>query len=148
MRRLLLAQAAAEQEWRNELWWSQFRRRHQAVAQRCHRARAAERHQPIQEPGTLVVLDSGAVDLTEERWEQVAMLLEAKAPKTGRPPKNDRLVLEAILWVMRHGTRWDDLPATFGSRSSIYSRYHRWRASGMWDRILACLRPQPQPAPA
>ena len=146
VRTLLLLQTAPEDAWHSGLWWSRFRRRHQAVAQRCHRAWAAAQHEPLEEDGTPVVLESGAVELTEERWEQVATLLAALAPKVGRPPKDDRTVLLALLWLMRHGTRWEDLPTSFGSWSSVYSRYHGWRRSGLWDRILACLRPQPQPS--
>ena len=57
----------------------------------------------------------------------------------GRPPKDDRLVVAAIWYVLRTGCPWRDVPAYYGPWSSIYTRWRRWGASGLWRRLLARL---------
>lgn len=50
-------------------------------------------------------------------------------------------MLEGMLWVMRSGRSWRDLPAHFGRWQSVYGRYQLWRRDGLWDRLLAILHP-------
>ena len=57
----------------------------------------------------------------------------------GRPPRDDRLIVTAIWYVMRTGCPWRDVPGHYGSWSSIYTRWRRWTASGLWHRLLARL---------
>ena len=57
----------------------------------------------------------------------------------GRPPKDDRLMLAAIFYVLRTGVPWRDLPADFGPWSSVYARFRRWCASGLFALVLAQL---------
>lgn len=57
----------------------------------------------------------------------------------GRPPKDHRLMIEAILHRLRIGCPWRDLPQGFGSWSSVYTRWSRWNHSGLWQKILALL---------
>ncbi len=51
-------------------------------------------------------------------------------------------MLNGILWVLRTGAPWRDLPDRYGSWNSVYSRFRRWKAAGVWDRILAELQAQ------
>ena len=80
--------------------------------------------------------------LTGEQWGRLAPLLPPARPRTGRPNKDHRLAVEAILWRLRTGAPWRDLPAGFGPWQSAYSRLRRWRAAGVWDRVPAELRRQ------
>ena len=57
-------------------------------------------------------------------------------PKTGRPGKDHRQVLNAILWVLRTGAPWRDLPERYGPWQTVASRFYRWRQAGVWERIL------------
>src|ERR1035438_3290102 len=57
-------------------------------------------------------------------------------PLRGRPPKDDRLMLNAIFYVLRTGIPWRDLPEQFGSWNSVYSRFRRWCADGLFARML------------
>lgn len=50
-------------------------------------------------------------------------------------------MLDGMLWVMRSGRAWRDLPSAFGPWQSIYSRYQHWCRDGLWHRILALLHP-------
>ena len=63
----------------------------------------------------------------------------AKCHSGGRPPKDDRLMVTGIWYVLRTGVPWRDLPAEFGPWSSVYTRFRRWCASGLWTRLLTIL---------
>ena len=76
-------------------------------------------------------------ELTDEQWERLAPFLPPQRPATGRPAKDHRAVLEAIVWVLRAGAPWRDLPAEYGPWSTVASRFYRWRTQGVWDRMLA-----------
>ena len=136
-----LLQAQGEPAWRQalRLRWSRFRRAHQAVAKRCHVARRARQHplpsERVGEPIPLASLEA----LTAERWEQLGPLLPQQAA-TGRPAGEHRLIVEGILWLMRTGSAWRDLPERFGPWQTVASRYQRWRKEGRWARILQVLQ--------
>ena len=51
-----------------------------------------------------------------------------------------RTILSAILWVLRTGTPWRDVPDRFGPWSTVWSRFGRWTAAAVWDRVLAVLQ--------
>jgi transposase len=59
--------------------------------------------------------------------------------RRGHPYKDHRLVLDAILWVLATGAPWRDLPREYGPWNTAYTRFRRWRQSGLWDRIVAAL---------
>jgi transposase len=80
--------------------------------------------------------------LTDEQWERIAPLLPPQRPKTGRPAKDHRKVVEAILWIDRTGAPWRDLPQEFGPWQSIATRFYRWVEDGVWDHVLAELQRQ------
>ncbi len=73
--------------------------------------------------------------LTDELWHKMAGLLLGKPGDPGRTGKNDRLFVEAVLWIARTGSPWRDLPPQLGNWHSTNVRFARWRESGIWDRI-------------
>jgi transposase len=73
-------------------------------------------------------------ELGDEQWELIAPLL-AKHKRSGRPRAEDRRTLNGILWVLRSGARWKDLPPTSGSRSTCHRRLQEWQDQGVWQRI-------------
>ena len=77
--------------------------------------------------------------LTDREWTRLRPLLPPRAC-TGRPPKDHRLVIDALLWLDKTGAPWRDLPERFGPWRSVATRFYRWTASGLWERILAELR--------
>jgi transposase len=81
-------------------------------------------------------------DLTNEQWDRLRPLLPAEKPRTGRPNLDHRRIINGILWILRTGAPWEDLPARYGTRGTVSSRYYRWRQAGIWDRILADLQAQ------
>lgn len=79
-------------------------------------------------------------DLTDAQWARLKPLLPPEKPKTGRRNKPHRKVINGILWILRTGAPWDDLPKRYGKTKTVSSRYYRWRKAGIWDRILAALQ--------
>ncbi len=67
-------------------------------------------------------------------------MLQPQRPRTGRPANDHRAVLDAILWVLRSGAPWRDLPDCDGSWQPASSRFRRWREAGLWDRVLLALQ--------
>ncbi len=57
--------------------------------------------------------------------------------KCGHKPINDRIVLEGILWILRTGFPWRDLPPAFGFWKTVYGRFRIWSRSGLFASILA-----------
>lgn len=76
-------------------------------------------------------------ELTDEQWEQLEPLLPPQKPPTGRPNISHRTVLNGILWIIRTGAPWRDLPERYGSWKTVSSRFYRWQQQGVWDRIFA-----------
>ena len=73
-------------------------------------------------------------DLTDAEWAIIQPLLPTKV--RGVPRVDDRRVINGILWRFRAGTPWRDVPERYGPRTTLYNRFVRWRAAGIWDRIL------------
>jgi len=78
-------------------------------------------------------------ELGDEQWEFVKELLPERAG-TGRPRVNLRSVLNGILWILRTGAPWRDLPERYGPWQSVYHWFNLWRKDGTWDLILDELR--------
>lgn len=81
-------------------------------------------------------------ELTDAQWEQIAPLLPAQKPRTGRPAEDHRQVLNGMLWILRTGAPWEDLPARYGTVGTVSSRFYRWRKAGVFDRVLQRLQAQ------
>jgi len=64
--------------------------------------------------------------------------------RRGRPPKDDRLMFEAMVFLLRTGIPWRDLPARYGPWNSVYTRWRRWCQRGLWPRMSAVLSPRAQ----
>ncbi len=79
--------------------------------------------------------------LTDEEYALIEPLLPAEdhGGGRGRPFLPHRLMLEAIFWIHRTGAPWRDLPEEYGKWSTVYERFRRWRAQGLFARLLAAL---------
>ena len=78
-------------------------------------------------------------ELTDDRWERIKPLLppQPRSRKGGRPRADDRACLEGVLWVLRSGARWKDLPRDrgFPSPATCWRRLARWERGGVWLRL-------------
>jgi transposase len=79
-------------------------------------------------------------ELTDEQWERLAPLLPPQRPATGRPAKDHRTILNGIHWILRTGAPWRDLPERYGNWKTVYSRFRRWQAAGIWEQTLTALQ--------
>lgn len=79
-------------------------------------------------------------ELSDAEWERVRVFLPDQRGKAGRPRSDDRRIVNAILWVLRSGAPWRDLPERYGSWKTANSRFYRWRDAGLWQRILEGLQ--------
>ena len=79
--------------------------------------------------------------LTDEQWLLIHDLFPMPKPDPcgGRPRVDSRRCLEGILWVLRSGARWKDLPRSFPSYATCWRRFMRWSLDGVWDRAWARL---------
>ena len=74
--------------------------------------------------------------LTDEQWLLISKFFPVPAPdpRGGRPRADVRRCLEGILWVLRSGARWKDLPRSFPSYVTCWRRFVEWSGAGMWDQ--------------
>lgn len=77
-------------------------------------------------------------ELTDAQWQIVEPLLPPRA-KTGRPRAEDRKTINGILWVLRTGARWADMPRTYGAPSTAHARLQTWQGMGIWEGIWRTL---------
>ena len=77
-----------------------------------------------------------SAELSDEQWALIADLFPDPPPdpRGGRPRADARRCLEGILWVLRSGARWKDLPRSFPSYVTCWRRFAQWSLSGVWDR--------------
>lgn len=79
-------------------------------------------------------------ELTDEQWARIAPLLPPQKPKTGRPNNDHRQTVNGIIWVLKSGAPWRDLPERYGKVGTVSSRFYRWVAAGVWSRVLTALQ--------
>ena len=79
--------------------------------------------------------------INDEQWRIVELFVKEKKTKRGKPRViDDRLMLEAMLYVMRTGCQWRELPSEFPNWKSVYSRFSSWNRSGVWGKIWSVLK--------
>ena len=84
------------------------------------------------------------MDLTDIQWELVRKLFprpeqRRPGPQGGRPWRDPRDVLNGVLWVLRMGAAWADLPDRYPPYQTCHRRYFKWVQEGVIDRFMACL---------
>ena len=82
------------------------------------------------------------MELTDEQWAVVGSLIPAPSRRTdgrGRPWRDSRAVLDGILWVLKTGARWQDLPDRYPPYQTCQRRFQQWVRSGVFERLLNAL---------
>jgi transposase len=82
------------------------------------------------------------MDLTNEQWQRIEQYIpepRAGPGKSGRPPQDLRAVLNGILWILRTGAPWADLPERYPPKSTCHRRFQEWTESGVFAKILTAL---------
>jgi len=78
-------------------------------------------------------------ELTDAQWELVKDLLPGKASDPGRTAADNRLFLDAVLFVLKTGIPWADLPERYGKPNTVWKRFDRWCANGIWEKLAKAL---------
>jgi putative transposase len=78
-------------------------------------------------------------ELSNAQWDRVCALLPGKAGDPGRTAADNRLFVNAVLWVLRSGARWSDLPERYGKFKSVHKRFIRWADKGVWEQLFLAL---------
>jgi len=76
-------------------------------------------------------------------WKKISPYLPGKATDCGVTAADNRLFLEAVLWRVRTGSPWRDLPLSFGNWNSTFQRFRRWAKKGVFERIFKALSEEP-----
>lgn len=79
-------------------------------------------------------------ELSDAAWEALAPHLAGKAGDVGRTGVDNRLFLNAVFWVARHGCAWRTLPARFGKHDTVRKRSRRWAEKGVWRRLFVAVQ--------
>lgn len=82
-------------------------------------------------------------ELRDDQWERIAGLLPGKATDRGVTAKDNRLFVDAVLWIARSGSHWRELPEVFGNWNSVFTRYNRWAKGGVWEQVFLALSGDP-----
>jgi transposase len=77
--------------------------------------------------------------LRDDEWERIEAMLPGRKGSEGRPAKDNRLFVEAVLYRYRAGIPWRDLPERFGGFRVVHTRHSRWARRGVWKDIFAAL---------
>lgn len=77
-------------------------------------------------------------ELSDESWRRINKVLPRNA-KCGRPPRDGRLILNGILWLLRTGVPWRDLPERFGPWETVYGRFRKWTRTGFFQLLMRSL---------
>ena len=73
-------------------------------------------------------------------WERIKDHLPGQPGQHGKAAKNNRLFIDAVLWIAKTGAPWRDLPEYFGNWNSVWRRLDRWANKGVWQRVFAILQ--------
>ena len=77
--------------------------------------------------------------LRDDQWERIEGFLPGKRTDCGVTAGDNRLFVEAVLWMSRTGSPWRDLPSDFGHWHRVSVRYNRWSKKGVWEHVFKSL---------
>ena len=80
------------------------------------------------------------IKLTDSQWAVISPLLpKQNFKKGGRPRADDRKTLDGILWILKTGAQWSELPARYGAYPTCWRRLKAWEEDGTWEKIWQAL---------
>lgn len=81
--------------------------------------------------------------LRDDQWERISGLIIGRPDQRGSTGRDNRMFVEGVLWIVRTGSPWRDLPEAFGEWNSVFRRFSRWSAKGVWRRMFEALSDDP-----
>ena len=83
------------------------------------------------------------ITLTDAQWARIEHVLPGKDGDRGRSGVDNRLFVDAVLWLARGAMPWRDLPPELGHWKSVYTRFRRWSRAGVWESLFKALSADP-----
>jgi transposase len=74
--------------------------------------------------------------IRDEDWERIKELLPGKKGDPGVTARDNRLFIDAVLWIAKTGAPWRDMPERFGHWNSVWKRFSRWALKGVWRKLF------------
>jgi putative transposase len=81
--------------------------------------------------------------LRDDQWERMSAHIIGDERTRGSSGRANRMFVEAVVWIVRTGSPWRDLPEVFGDWNSVFRRFSRWSHKGVWWRIFAAMSDDP-----
>jgi len=81
--------------------------------------------------------------LSDDQWARISGLIIGRPDQRGSTGRDNRMFLEGVLWIVRTGSPWRDLPEVFGDWNSVFRRFSRWSQKGVWHRVFETLSDDP-----
>lgn len=78
-------------------------------------------------------------ELSDAQWDRIHQMLPGKSGDRGRTALDNRNFVNGVLWVLRSGARWSDLPERYGKWKTVHKRFTRWAKSGVWEKVFESL---------
>jgi transposase len=78
--------------------------------------------------------------ISDAEWARVEHLLPGRPGDSGWVGRDNRLFIDAVLYVAKTGIPWRDLPGRFGNWDTAFKRFSRWARKGTWARVFAALQ--------
>lgn len=79
-------------------------------------------------------------EISDQHWDAIKDLLPGKAGDRGATAKDNRLFVNAVLWIAKTGAPWRDLPDRFGNWNNVFQRFNRWCKRGVFQRVMESLQ--------
>ncbi|AIY42950.1 Mobile element protein [Collimonas arenae] len=83
-------------------------------------------------------------ELRDDQWQKLAPMLHGKDGDPGAKGRNNRLFINAVLWISSEKRQWIDIPLHFGNWNTVYMRFRRWNEDGNWHKLAVKLQDDPE----
>jgi transposase len=78
--------------------------------------------------------------ISDANWERIKDLLPGRPDQPGWTARDNRLFVDAVLWIAKTGAPWRDLPERFGNWNAVWRRFDRWAKKGTWQTVFEALQ--------
>lgn len=79
-------------------------------------------------------------EISNECWDRIKDLLPGRPGQSGWVARDNRLFIDAVLWIAKTGAPWRDLPERFGPWNSVWKRFDRWSRKGVWQQVFEAMQ--------
>ena len=81
--------------------------------------------------------------ISDDQWQRIEGFPPGRPDSVGVTARGNRLFVDGVLWVLRSGAEWKDLPEGYGKWKTAHQRYTRWARAGIWERVFQVLLDDP-----